>query len=112
MVKLVEFSSPVDSSLPFDVVDDVSVFMRNDPQFYRKHFFPAFARIADLHRAGKKIDKNKCLSGMVEAALEGYCKKFNVARVPDEIFNNDDREAIIDKIFSEEMEQIQNGEYK
>jgi hypothetical protein len=111
-MKIVEFTESVDKELPFDVVEDVVVFMRNDPQFYRKSFFPAFSKVADLHRAGKPIDQNKCLGDMVERALEGYCKKFNVARMPDEIFNNDDRQAIIDRVFSEEMEEIKKGEYK
>jgi hypothetical protein len=112
MVKLVEFSSPVETDLPFDVVDDVIVFMRNDPQFYRKSFFPAVSRVADLHREGKSIDKGKLLSSMVEQGLNEYCKKFNIAKMPDEVFNNDDRMSIIDRIFSEEMEEIQKGEYK
>lgn len=111
-MKINEFHEPIDSKLPFDVVEDVVVFMRNDPQFYRKSFFPAVARVADLHRAGKSIDKNECLGDMVERALEGYCKKFNVAKMPDEVFTNEDRDQIIDKVFSEEMEEIQKGEYK
>jgi hypothetical protein len=110
-MRIDEFSQTTDTSLPFDVVDDVVVFMRNDPMFYRKSFFPAVSRVADLHREGKPIDQNKCLGDMVEQALQSYCKKFNVARMPDEVFNNDDRQAIIDLIFSEEMEQIKNGEY-
>ena len=111
-MKIVEFAEPINNDLPFDVVDDVAVYMRNDPVFYRKHFFPTFSKIADMHRSGKKIDKVKCLSDMVEMALENYCKKFDLADMPDEIFNNNDREQIIDRIFSEEMEQIQQGEYK
>lgn len=111
-MKINEFHDPIDSKLPFDVVDDVVVFMRNDPQFYRKSFFPAVAKVADLHRAGKPLDKNKCLGDMVERALEGYCNKFKIAKLPDEIFTNEDREAIINKIFSEEMEEIKKGEYK
>jgi hypothetical protein len=111
-MKINEFHDPVDLKIPYDVVEDVVVFMRNDPQFYRKDFFPALSKVADLHRAGKPIDKNKCLSDMVERALEGYCKKFNVARMVDEVFTNEDREQIINKVFSEEMEEIQKGEYK
>ena len=96
----------------YDVVDDVTVFMRNDPMFYRKSFFPAVSRMADLHRAGKPIDKHQCLSSVVEQALGAYCKKFNIADVPDDTFNDSDREQIIDKLFAEEMEQIKKGEYK
>lgn len=111
-MKITDFTESIDKELPFDVVEDVVVFMRNDPQFYRKSFFPAFSKVADLHRAGKPIDQNKCLGDMVERALEGYCKKFNIARMVDEVFTNDDREQIINKVFSEEMEQIKKGDYK
>lgn len=111
-MRLTEFAQPNDTALPYDVVDDVCVFMKNDTQFYRKSFFPAVSRIADMHRAGKTIDQNECLGSMIEDALGSYCKKYNVARHPDEIFNNDDRQAIIDKIFAEEMEEIKKGEYK
>jgi hypothetical protein len=62
-----------------------------------------------MHRSGKTINQNECLGNMVEQALQSYCRKFNIARMPDDIFNNDDRQAIIDKIFEEEMEQIKNG---
>jgi hypothetical protein len=110
-MRIDEFSTTDSTSLPFDVVDDVVVFMRNDPMFYRKNFFPAVSRIADMHRSGKTINQNECLGNMVEQALQSYCRKFNIARMPDDIFNNDDRQAIIDKIFEEEMEQIKNGEY-
>lgn len=111
-MKINEFTESVDKKLPFDVVEDVVVFMRNDPQFYRKTFFPAVSQVADLHRAGKPIDQNKCLGGMVERALETYCKKFNIARMVDEVFTNDDRQQIINKVFAEEMEQIKKGDYK
>jgi hypothetical protein len=112
MVKIVEFNQAIENRFDYDVVDDVVVFMRNDPMFYRKSFFPAVSQMADLHRAGKPIDKNKCLGNMVEHALGAYCKKYNVADAPDEVFNNDDRLQIIDKIFSEEMMQIKQGDYK
>jgi|TARA_B110000503_G_scaffold141840_1_gene236629 hypothetical protein len=111
-MRIDEFASPVDNSLPFDVVDDVTVFMRNDPMFYRKKLFPAISKIADMHRAGKPIDQNKCLGPAVESALSAYCKAYDIASMPDEVFNDDDRQRIIDKLFSEEMEEIKKGEYK
>ena len=111
MVKIVEFHNQENNKFDFDVVDDVVMFMRNDPIFYRKAFFPAISKLADNVRNGKSCDKSD-LSEMVENALESYCQKYNLAELPDEIFNDDDRTSIIDKIFSEEMSQIKNGEYK
>jgi|TARA_B110000503_G_scaffold7367_1_gene9979 hypothetical protein len=96
----------------YDIVDDVTVFMRNDPMFYRKSLFPAVSKMADLHRAGKPVDKHKCLSDVVEEALGAYCKKYNIADQADGPFNDSDRDQIIDKIFGEEMEQIKKGDYK
>jgi len=111
-MKLVEFTNPQENKLNFDVVDDVIVFMRNDPQFYRKSFFPTMSKIADMHRAGQDVNPQECMSGMIENALNSYCKTFKVADIPDEIFTQDDRSSIIDRVFSEEMEQIKKGEYK
>lgn len=112
MVKIVEFHNPEDNRFDFDLIDDVSVFMRNDPVFYRKQFFPTISSMADMYRAGKPINKSKCLGAMVETALDSYCKKYDIAKLPDEIFTNHDRTSIIDKVFSEEMAQIKRGEYK
>lgn len=50
------FDQPIDDKLPFDVVDDVCVFMRNDPMFYRKSFFPAIKRMQ--HCGKNKLDWN------------------------------------------------------
>ena len=111
-MKIVEFANPGENKLNFDVVDDVCVYMRNDPTFYRKSFFPTMSKIADMHRAGKEINAQECMSEMIESGLNSYCKKYNVASVPDEVFTQDDRDRIIDKLFSEEMEQIKQGEYK
>ena len=105
------FNQQIDDKLPFDVIDDMCVFMRNDPMFYRKSLFPAVSKMADLHRAGKPVDKHNCLGDVVERALEAYCKKFQVADIPDETFTDNDREQIIDRIYGEEMDQIKKGDY-
>ena len=110
-MKIVEFANLGQEKFNFDVVDDVCVFVRNDPMFYRKSFFPTMSKIADMHREGKEINAKECMSEMIEGALNSYCKKFDLARMPDEIFTQDDRDRIIDKLFSEEMEQIKKGDY-
>jgi len=99
------------SNINYDHVDDAGVFMKNDAMFYRKHYFPTFSKVAEMHRAGKKIDPQKMIMPMIEKGLEGYCKKYDLADVPDQIFNGDDRMALLDKLFSEEMDLIEKGEY-
>ena len=87
-----------DKGLPYDVVEDTLCYMRNDPMFYRKHYYPAIAKLADHHRAGKKFDPASLLSPMIEKGCDAYCRKYNIARSPEEIFSNDDRNNILEKI--------------
>lgn len=112
MVKINEFyNMDENNSVPYDMVEDAVIFMRNDPMFYRRYYFPAISRIADLHRANKKYDPSKILSPCIEQALINYCRKYKISRTPEEIFTNEDRHAILQKIYSEELDQIKQGGY-
>jgi len=103
---------PDNNKFKFDVVDDAVVFMRNDPTFYRKHYFPAVSKLADIKRSGKNIDPMKHLMPTIEKGCDIYTRKYNLARSPEEVFTNEDRNSILEKIYSEEMDQIEKGEYK
>jgi hypothetical protein len=109
-MRIDEFTNRDEMQLPFDVVDDALVFMRNDPQFYRKNYFPVTANMADTVRAGKDIDR-KQIGSMVDSGINSYCKKYNIARKPADVFTLEDREAIIEKICSEELKEIEGGSY-
>jgi hypothetical protein len=110
-MRIDEFSQPIDDKLNFDVIDDVAVFMRNDPQFYRKNFFPAIDKMKSCVDNGTRVDANKMLGPVVDKACEGYCQKFNVNRTPADLFDLDDRQALIQRLYSEEMENIKKGAY-
>jgi len=109
-MRISELQRPND--LDFDIVEDTVVFMRNDPMFYRKHYFPAMSKLADIYSSGKSVDARKHLMPTIEAACNEYVKKYDIARNTEEAFTNEDRTAIMQKIYSEEMEQIRKGEYK
>jgi len=109
-MRINEFSQPTDDRLPFDIADDVAIYMRNDPMFYRKQLFPAIMQMKDLYDAGKKPDPEECLGEACDRAMESYCKKFKIGS-PQNVFKSNDRDAIIDKLFAEEMTQIRNGVY-
>lgn len=101
-----------DTSPNFDLVDDASFYMRNDPEFYRKEYFPAMSSIADMHSRGKKLNPRKSLGDMVDKGCTSYCTKYNLAKHPEEVFSQEHRDALVDKLFGEEMEHIKKGEYK
>lgn len=96
----------------FDVVDDIHVFMMNDPMFYRREYYPTMCNIAD------KFDKNqgkglgKLLMPMIDKGCGAYCKKYNLSSDPSKLITFDDRKAIAKRIASEEIPRIREGDYK
>jgi hypothetical protein len=112
MVKVFEVTENIDTGLNFDIVDDTCVHMKNDPMFYRKQYFPAIAQIADMQREGTNDNPQDILMPMIEKGIIDYCSKYKIARFPDDVYKDEHRKAIFDKIYQEEMEQIKKGEYK
>jgi hypothetical protein len=110
MVKMVDIDKPMDTRLPFDVVDDVAIYMRNDPMFYRKKLFPAIMKMKDLHDAGKEVNPNECLGECARTAMESYCQKFKLGS-PKNVFKDEDEGLLIKKLFGEEMKMIKDGAY-
>jgi hypothetical protein len=109
-MRIDEFAQPMDDKLPFDVVDDVAIFMRNDPMFYRKSLFPAIMNMKDRHDSGKSCVAEECLSEVCGRAMESYCSKFKLGS-PTNIFNPEDKGQLIQKVFGEEMKMIKDGAY-
>lgn len=109
-MRIDEFAHKTDDRLPYDVVDDVAIYMRNDPIFYRKQLFPAIMRMKDMYDAGKTPDAEACLGEACNRAMESYCSKFKLGS-KESVFKNEDRGLLINKLFGEEMTQIRNGAY-
>ena len=109
-MRIDEFAQPTDDRLPFDVVDDVAIFMRNDPMFYRKQLFPAIMRMKDRVDTNKKCVAEECLGEVCSRAMETYCNKFNLGSMKN-VFKPEDKGLLINKVFGEEMTQIRNGAY-
>jgi hypothetical protein len=109
-MRIDEFAAPTNDRLPFDVVDDVAIFMRNDPMFYRKSLFPAIMNMKDRHDSGKSCVAEECLSEVCGRAMESYCSKFKLGS-PTNIFKPEDKGQLIQKVFGEEMKMIKDGAY-
>ena len=108
--RIVELAG-IDDGLNFDVIDDAHIHMKNDRDFYRKEYYPAMCKIAELTKGRKVFDPKMIVMPLVDKGVNSYCKKYNLAKMPDEVFKKDHRQALYDKIYSEEIEQINNGEY-
>jgi hypothetical protein len=100
-----------DNELPFSVAEDLVVFMRNDPMFYRKNYFPCMSSMSDRKFKGEEIDFAECTRPMIERAINEYCRKFDITQSPQSIFTSEDEDAIIELLKAEEMPRIEMGEY-
>ncbi len=109
-MRIDELATPQETKLNFDIVDDAVVFMRNDPQFYRKRYYPTVSNMADRVKGGKDPDRS-VLGSMVDSGMNSYCKKYNLGRGPADLFTSEDRDAIIETICSAALVEIEKGSY-
>lgn len=103
MVKINEFH---DMDIPqeilpkpdYDVPSDLLIFMRNDPMFYRKNFFPAI----DKYKENTK--DTTPLENMVKRGLGEYCNKFKIENPKEDLMGEGDIIDLVRKIIADEME--------
>lgn len=101
----------INKDLPFDIVDDLAIYMRNDPVFYRKTYFPVLEQMKASFKSGKKFNAEKHLTPIIEKAIIQYCKKFNIPKRPVDLIDDNDKKSLLKKLYSEEMTQIRKGTY-
>lgn len=111
MVKIYEVSQQPDNKVNFDIVDDLHVYMKNDPMFYRKQYYPMMLKFGDNIKAEKKFDINKELTPLVDSAVKSYLKKYNIAKKTSDIFGEEDRKSLIQKIYTDEIDHLRKGDY-
>ena len=87
----------------YDVPSDLLIFMRNDPMFYRKNFFPA----EEQHKENTK--DTTPLENMVKRGLGSYCKKFKIENSKDELMGEGDIIDLVRTIIADEMEDLNEG---
>ena len=105
MVKINEFH---DMDIPqeiipkpdYDVPSDLLIFMRNDPMFYRKNFFPA------VEKYKENTKDTAPLENMVKRGLGEYCNKFKIENPKDELMGEGDIIDLVRTIIADEMEDL------
>jgi hypothetical protein len=113
MVKIVEFFNQTDENvLPFNVVEDVMIFMRNNPSFYRRQFYPTMLQFKRRIDKKQKINPVKLFAPMIKRAVYDYCKEYDVGKRPEELLNKDEFKEIIQKLYDEELTNIREGHYE
>lgn len=96
--------------LGFDVKEDLAFFMNHDDHVYRRHTFPAILKIKDLVEAGKQTDY-KLFDKAVKEGYNIYQDTFQGHKLPKHL-DQELLDEVSRRLHDEELEKIQNGEYK
>ncbi len=100
----------MDESLPWDVVEDLAVFMRNDPTFYRRHLYPTMIDVQEAVKNGGKYNKKSMLP-IVDRAIESYIKKFEIKKRPEDLLTDSEKMSLVNSILKAEAENFRKGSY-
>lgn len=98
--------------LPFDIEDDLVVYMRNEPMFYRKHYYPAVLKMQSAHKSNQSIDAVSLWAPIVKRAIMPYMKKFGIDKNTKDIIDMNKIKSIASKIYSDEINHIKSGSYE
>jgi hypothetical protein len=93
-----------------DLLDDLQFFMNNDPAFYRKVYYPVLSQMKNTVKEGAQCSDDM-FRPCVDKAVDIYCKKFNLPGNIKSVFTDVDRDELARKIFSQELDNIDQGQY-
>ena len=105
-----DINTDINPKPDFDIVDDIVVFMRNDPHFYRRHYYPKMVSVTNEYKKNNTINR-ELFAEMLETAIPVYLDKFDIPNNPNDVFTKEDKNAIVDAIIDEESNHIQNKGY-
>lgn len=93
----------------FDLKDDLIFYMNNQPEFYRKHYYPAMCKFKECY--DKDIEINpRAFGKLVERAYNLYLKEFPIKGL-NETLDKDIFEEVCAEIHKTELENIKQGHY-
>lgn len=96
-------------NLGYDLADDLMFFMNNDPDFYRKKYFPAMLKFDKYCKEGKEVG-SRGFEKLVKYAYECYQNKFPVEGLEKEL-SADVCEAVCKAIHTQETKSSKDGFY-
>lgn len=93
----------------FDIKEDLIYFMGNDPDFYRKFYYPSMCKMKISTDRGDDFNSTKFVP-LIKHAFEQYKQKFPVKNLQDSL-SKEDLSDICSKIHETELDNIKQGHY-
>jgi len=98
-----------DKTLDFDLIEDVIYFMNNDPEFYRKEYYPFMHKFKSYIDADKNLSP-KVFQPMCQRAFKLYQNKFPQEGMELKLDKADFKD-MCSKLHEKEMSNIDEGHY-
>ena len=102
--------TPERKEVDFDLQDDLMFFMNNDPEFYRKDYFPFLNKFKHHCDCGRSVSP-KAFVPIVEKAYKNYLAKFPVQEL-DETLKENDLHDICEKLQHQELQNYHDEKDK
>jgi hypothetical protein len=96
--------------LPWNMVDDLIVFMQNENSFYRRKLYPMLLKTQETVQNGGKVNKKEFVP-IIDAAINAYVKKFDLNRRTEDMMSPAEKMECIDKLLTDEKANFSKGEY-
>jgi hypothetical protein len=97
-------------SLGYDLMDDLMFFMNNDPQFYRKRYYPTMLKFDRYCKDGKQVSP-RAFEGLVREAYESYRNKFQQVEGLEPKLDGEICEKLCRQIHEQETKNCDEGMY-
>ena len=98
-----------DDKLHFDLKDDLEFFMRNDDDFYRRHYYPHIIKCKKFMESGKRLGPG-AFKKLVDHAYECYTKRFPIRQLPDTL-EEELASKLCSKLYNDEVKYIKEKIY-
>ena len=109
-MKLEDLNLKIGDKLPYNVVEDLCIFMKNNPNFYRKELYPRFVEVQNSVQNGGKFNKKQLLP-MIEKAIQTYVKEYDLPKRPQDLLTQEEKMDCISNLLKDELENFRNKEY-
>lgn len=97
-------------ALDYDIADDLHFFIYNDPETYKKIFYPYLLQLKKHIKSNKQCP-DLLFKSCINKAFKDYCKKYNITINTKSVFTDTDRDQLARKIFGQEIDNIKKGVY-
>jgi len=94
----------------YDLVEDLTYFMNNDDDTYRRHVFPSIIKCVDSLKS-KKDTSPDFFESAVEKSYKEYCKKFPIRHLSNSL-EEEMFEEICKKLHDDVCKDYEDGKYK